>query len=394
MTDAIDPKWRPETRIVRAGRGSVGEHGPVNPAIQRGSTVLLPDTSALYGDGRTYGLDGFAVHDALSAALADLVGAADAVLAPSGLAACTLALLACTGAGGEVLVTDSVYGPTRRFCDGMLARFGVRTRYYDPRVGAGIAGLFNDDTQSLFMESPGSLTMDVQDVPALAAAARAAGVATIIDDTWSAGVLFNPLDHGVDISVQALTKYQAGHADVLMGALLSRDPARIEAIRKTVKELGLGVGAAEDAYLALRGLRTMPLRLEHQAQSALAVAHWLATRAEVAQVLHPALPSHPDYALFARDFKGASGCFSVVLKPASTTQVAAMLDGLRLFGLGFSWGGYESLIVICDPQIRRTATRWRADGPLLRLSVGLEHPDDLIADLAEGFTRLTRPPSP
>ncbi len=388
MSDPKDPGWRPETRLVRAGRASGSEHGAVNPAIQRGSTVLLPSVAALYGPGKSYGLEGFGVHETLRAALADLVGAHDTVLAPSGLAACTVALLSATRAGGEVLVTDSVYGPTRRFCDGLLARFGVRTRYYDPGTGGAIAALIGPDTQALFLESPGSLTMELQDVPALAAAAHARGVTTIIDDTWSAGVLFNPLDHGVDVSVQALTKYQAGHADVLMGALVSRDPARIAAITATVKELGLGAGAPEDAYLTLRGLRTMPLRLDRQGASALAVARWLEARPEVAQVLHPALPTHPDHALFARDFQGASGVFSIVLHPASEAQVAAMLDGLRLFGLGFSWGGYESLVITCDPQLKRTARAWRAAGPLLRFSIGLEHPDDLIADLAEGFTRL------
>ena len=390
MSDPIDPRWRPETRLVRAGRGGVGEHGPVNPAIQRGSTVLMASQKALHGPGKTYGLDGFAVHDALSAALADLTGAAGATLTPSGLAACTVALLSATGAGSEVLVTDSVYAPTRRFCNGALARFGVSTRYFDPRIGAGIADLISARTQALFLESPGSLTMEIQDVPALAAAARARGVTTIIDDTWSAGVLFNPFDHGVDISAQALTKYQGGHADVLMGAVSARDPAILARVHTVVKELGLGCGAPEDAYLTLRGLRTMTLRMERQAASALQIALWLCERPEVARVLHPALPSHPDHALFRRDFSGAAGLFSVVLHPVGAAQRARMLDGMRLFGLGFSWGGYESLLIDCNEQEKRTATPWTDPGVLLRLSIGLEHPDDLIADLDDAFARLAR----
>lgn len=388
----MDPKWRPQTRVVRAGRATKHPRGPVNPPIQRGSTILLPDSAALYGDGRTYGLEGFEVHDALSEAIAGLVGASGAVLAPSGLAACTLALLATTRAGDEVLVADSVYAPTRRFCDGTLARYGVSTRYYDPRAGAGIKRTFSPQTRVLFLESPGSVTMEVQDVPALAATARARGVTTIIDDTWSAGLLFNPFDHGVDISVQALTKYQAGHADVLLGAVLTRDNTRLATVKAVAKELGLGCGAPEDAYLALRGLRTMPLRLERQSASALETARWLSGRAEVARVLHPALPSHPDHALFARDFSGASGVFSIILHPYADRAVAAMLDGLRLFGLGFSWGGYESLIINADPKMKRTACPSVADdGPLLRLSIGLEDPADLIADLEAGFARLATP---
>lgn len=392
MSDALDPRWRPETRLVRAGRAAgAAEHGAVNPPIQRGSTVLLPSTEALHGDGKTYGLEGFEVHEALATALSDLVGAAGAVLAPSGLAACTLALLSSLSAGDEILVVDSAYAPTRRFCDGMLARYGVTTRYYDPRIGPTIGALFAEHTRVLFLESPGSLTMEIQDVPALVGAAKARGVTTIIDDTWSAGVLFNPFVHGVDLSVQALTKYQGGHADLLLGAVLAGDAAQLARVRAAAKELGIGCGAPEDAYLALRGLRTMPLRLERQGKSALEIARWLSAQAPIERVLHPALPSHPDQSVFARDFTGAAGVFAVVLKPATDKQVAAMLDGLRLFGLGFSWGGYESLIIHADPQLKRTAVPWRVSGPLLRISVGLEHPADLIADLDAGLQRLATP---
>lgn len=384
-----DGRWSLATRLVRAGRVAPEERGAVNPPIQRGSTVLFPDIEALHGPGKSYGLDGFEVHDALAAALADISGACGAALAPSGLAACTVALLSFASAGGEVLVTDSVYAPTRRFCDGLLARMGVTTRYYDPRIGADIASLIGERTQAVFLESPGSLTFEIQDAPAIAAAARARNVVSIIDDTWSAGHFFKPFQHGIDVSVQALTKYQAGHADVLLGATLARDPAHLARLKRTVKELGLGCGAAEDAYLTLRGLRTMPLRLERQATSALRIAQWLQTRVDVAAVLHPALETHPDHHLFRRDFSGASGVFSFVLAASTTkAQLAAMLDGLRLFGLGFSWGGYESLAVDCNEQGLRTLPTWRGSGPIIRLSIGLEDPDDLIADLEAGFSRL------
>lgn len=370
------------TRLVAAGREQPGRGGGVNPPIQRASTLLFPDVESLYGEERrSYGLDGMEAHDALARALIDIEGGAGAQLVPSGLAAITMALMAALRPGGEVLVTDSAYGPTRRFCDGVLAASGVATRYYDPRIGAGIAELLGPRTCAIVLESPGSLTFEVQDIPAITAAAKAAGVVTILDNTWSAGVYLKPFDLCVDYSIQALTKYQAGHADVLLGAILARTPELYEQARQTAKAFGVGVGSAEDAYLCLRGLRTMPLRLEHQSAAGLKIARWLEARPEVAEVLHPALPSSQDHALWARDFTGAAGLFGVVLKPLETASLDRALAEMAHFSMGFSWGGFESLIIPCNQQLRRTATPW-AKGPLLRLSIGLEDPDDLIADLA------------
>ncbi len=381
-------KYRLETRLALAGRDPARFDGAVNPPIQRATTLILPEVDDLYDKPvKTYALEGMAVQEALCEALVVIEGGAGATLAPSGLGACTLALLTVAEAGGEILVTDSVYKPTRRFCDAMLKRLGVATRYYDPRIGAGITDLITGKTCAILLESPGSLTFEVQDVPAIVAAAKARGVPTIIDNTWSAGVYFKPFDHGVDLSVQALTKYQMGHADAFMGAVLARTPewrARVEA---AYKNLGLGA-APDDAYLVLRGMRTMALRLERQAAASLKIARWLEARPEVARVLHPGLPSHPDHQLWKRDFSGASGLFGIVLAPVSACALAAMLEGFELFGMGFSWGGYESLIVPCDKQLVRSVVPWRTEGPLLRLSVGLEHPDDLIADLDAGFSRL------
>jgi cystathionine beta-lyase len=329
-----------------------------------------------------------AVQEALREALVAIEGGAGAQLAPSGLAACTLALFTVARAGGEVLVTDAVYGPTRRFCDQMLKRMGCAPRYYDPRIAAGIADLINDKTCAVFMESPGSVTLEVQDVPAIVAAARPRNVATIIDNTWSAGVFFKPFDHGVDLSVQALSKYQAGHADLLIGAVLASTPEWAERVRQAYKQIGLGA-SPDDAYLALRGLRTMAVRLERQRASALKIAQWLETQPQVARVIHPALPSNPDHALWKRDFTGANGLFSFVLKPTPEARVKAMVEGFDIFSMGFSWGGYESLAVPCNKNITRTAVPWREQGELIRLSIGLEHPDDLIADLQTGLARLS-----
>jgi cystathionine beta-lyase len=380
--------WRAETRLGLAGRDPASQGGAVNPPVHHASTLIIPDTDDLYHTPKkTYALQGMAVQEALGEALVAVEGGAGAVLAPSGLAACALAILTVAREGGELLVTDSAYGPTRRLCDRMLKRLGLKTRYYDPRIGGRIGDLFSDATCGVFLESPGSLTFEIQDVPAIAAAARAREIPTIIDNTWSAGVYLKPFDLGVDLSVQALTKYQAGHADAFAGAILGATPQWVDLVRQAYRQIGYGL-APDDAYLALRGMRTLYVRLAHQSRSALQVAQWLASRPEVARVLHPGLPSHPDHALWARDFSGASGLFSVVLKPAPREKVKAMAESLKIFAMGFSWGGFESLIVPCDPDVVRTAAPWKAEGPLVRLSIGLEHPDDLIADLERALAQI------
>lgn len=381
-------KLRVETRLALAGRDPSRHDGAVNPAIHRATTLVIDDTADLYNTPKkTYALEGMAVQEALKDALLAIEGGAAATLAPSGLGACTLALLTIARAGGELLVVDSVYGPTRRFCNTVLHRLGVRTTYFDPHIGGDIAGLINDNTCGVFLESPGSITFEVQDIPAIAAVAQARSVPTILDNTWSAGLYFKPFEHGIDLSVQALTKYQAGHADAFMGAVLSATPQMGERVKATYKQLGLGA-SPDDAYLVLRGMRSMSVRLERQAASGLQVARWLETRPEVARVIHPALPSHPDHAIWKRDFTGAAGVFGAVLKTVDEARLKAMFESYALFSMGFSWGGYESLIIPCDDNITRTAKPWKAEGPLVRLSIGLEHPDDLIADLTQGFARL------
>jgi len=376
-----------ETRLVRAGAAPKVLAKTVGPAIQKGSTVLLPNAAALYDDDNflTYGRQGLAAQATLADALATLEGAVGVSLYPSGVAALTGAMLAVLAAGDEVLVTDNIYKPTRRFCDTVLKRYGVTTTYFDPRQPAEtlVAGA-SPAVKLIVMESPGSLTMEMQDMRAVAEQAARRGILTLADNTWGAGYLFKPLDQGVDISVQALTKYVGGHSDVFMGSAAARDPEMVRRLDEGVLHMGWAV-SGEDAYQMLRGLRTLAVRVARQGESALAVAQALRERPEVLEVLHPALAESKDHALWRRDFTGACGLFAFVLRPGSRTAVDAFLDGLKLFGLGFSWGGFESLAILCDPQFSGRKYLRDYDGPVIRLHIGLENPQDLVADLGQAL---------
>ena len=376
------------TRLAHAGREPARQHGFVNTPIYRGSTVLFPTLACLEANDQdfTYGRLGTPTVKALEEAIAELEGGHRTLLTPSGLSAIATALMAFVSAGDEVLVSDSVYRPTRRFCDHVLKRLGVKTVYYDPLIGAGIEKLISKKTRVVFTESPGSQTFEVQDIPAIAKVAHQAGAVVILDNTWATPLYFKPFAHGADVSIQAATKYIVGHADAMLGAITATEEAA-RAVEKAHEDLGLCPGP-EDVYLGLRGLRSLGVRLERHQKSGLELARWLAERPEVARVIHPALPSDPGYAIWARDFTGASGLFSIVLKPVAQERLAAMLDGLSLFGMGYSWGGFESLILPFDPSAYRTATKWHAEGPALRLHVGLEDVGDLKADLEAGFARL------
>jgi len=381
-----------ETRLIRAGAQPQSLARTVGPPVQKGSTVLLPNAAALYDDDNflTYGRQGLAAQTTLADALATLEGAADVALYPSGVAALGGAMLALLKAGDAVLVVDTIYKPTRRFCDRMLARFGVEVGYYDPRTPAdALMASAPANLKLVVLESPGSLSMEMQDVAAVAAAARARGALTLMDNTWAAGWLFKPLDHGVDVSVQALTKYVGGHSDVFMGSAAAKDPALARKLMDGVLHMGWAV-PGDDAYLMLRGLRTLPVRLARHGDSALKVAAWLAGRQEVGQVLQPALPGAPGHEIWARDFSGACGLFAFTLGPAPQAATEAFLDALTLFGLGFSWGGFESLAIACDPQLACRVHPHDYGGALIRLHIGLEDPADLIADLDQALGAYRR----
>jgi cystathionine beta-lyase len=381
-----------ETRLIHAGGRSETLVRTVGPPIQKGSTVLLPNAAALYDDAHhlTYGRTGLAAQSALQDALCELEGATGVCLYPSGVAAISGALLALLNAGDAVLVVDNIYKPVRRFCDHVLKRFGVETIYVDPRTSPeALVAEAGANVRLILLESPGSLSFEMQDVPRIAELARSRGVLTAIDNTWAAGLTFKPLAQGVDVSIQALTKYVGGHSDAFMGSAAARDPAIARRLADGVLHMGWAV-SSEDAYAMLRGLRTLPLRMAHHGESGLTVASWLRDQPEVAQVLHPALPGAPDHDLWRRDYTGACGLFSVVMQDAPAVAVDALLDALHLFGLGFSWGGFESLAISCDPQLKIRSVPRDYGGPLVRFHVGLEATDDLIEDLRLGLDAFAR----
>ena len=395
-----DKKMKPATRIVHGGRRpewtslGAGKGGIVNPPVWRASTILYEDVAHLRQGTSTnrdgdlfYGRRGTPTQWALAEAITDLEpGAAGTMLYSSGVGAVTGALLSVLKPGDHLLMVDSAYDPTRNFCDNFLGPWGVETTYYDPLAGGEIASLIRPNTAAIFMESPGSLTFEVQDVPAIVAVAKAHGCKTLIDNTWATSLHFQGLARGVDLIVTAATKYLCGHSDVMMGAVTSNAACWLP-LRRTAQMLGHFV-SADDSFLVLRGMRTLPLRMKQHGESTLKIAAWLEGRPEVAQVLYPALPSHDGHDIWTRDFAGAGGLFSFVLNGGDDAARAALIDGLTHFGIGYSWGGYESLALPVDPQNYRTATKWQAKGPVIRLSIGLEDANDLIDDLEKGLAQF------
>lgn len=383
-----DAKYRPATSLVLAGRSPFEHEGFVNTPLYRGSTIL----SETYDDlihhrGRySYGRRGTPTIDALADSLAAFEKSAGVLLTPSGLSAIGTALLAVVKSGDHILVADSVYRPTRVVCEGILKRLGVETTYFDPLAGSGIGALFRKNTSAVFLEAPGSQSFEMMDVPAVAKAAREHGAVSLMDNTWATPLYFRPHEHGVDISIQAGTKYLGGHSDINLGTISVSDPHHKRVVQ-THGDLGINPGP-EDVYLALRGLRTMAVRLERHMASGIRVATWLQSQPEVLRVLHPALENDPGHAIWKRDFDGACGLFSFILKPEYQNNIAAFFDTLALFGMGYSWGGFESLAIPFDCSSYRTATKWNPGGPAVRLHIGLEDPDDLIEDLTAGLAAL------
>src|SRR5476651_578517 len=378
---------KPETQLVNAGREPKAYHGFVNPPVYHASTVLYPtaEDQVAHRSRYQYGRRGTPTSEALEQALAAIEGdgCAGVALLPSGLTAISTALLSVAGSGDHILVTDSVYRPTRNFCEGVFKRMAVETTYYDPLIGAGIAKLFKPNTRAVFVEAPGSQSFEMQDIPAIAEVAHAKGALVLMDNTWATPLYYRAFEKGVDLSIQACTKYIGGHSDIMFGCV-SANAKTLPALKNTVYTMGLCVGP-DDMYLALRGLRTMGVRLPRHYQSGLEVARCLSSRPEVARVLHPALESDPGHAIWKRDFSGACGLFSIVLKPAPQKAVDALLDTVELFGMGYSLGGFESLVIPFDCASYRTATQWAPGGPTLRLHIGLENVGDLQADLDRGL---------
>ncbi|HEX2634855.1 MAG TPA: cystathionine beta-lyase [Bradyrhizobium sp.] len=376
-----------ETVLATAGRDTKAQKGFVNPPVVHGSTVLYPTADDLHAHRGEYqyGRRGTPTTKALQEAMMALEGAqcAGVGIAPSGLAAITTTLLAVLKAGDHLLVCDNAYRPTRNFCNGVLARYGVETTYFDPLIGSGIGQLFKANTRAVLVEAPGSQSFEMPDIPVIASVAQARGALVIDDNTWATPLFHRSLDQGVDISIQAATKYIGGHSDIMFGTISANSKAW-PMVADAIQLLGVCAGP-DDVFLAIRGLRTLAVRLAQHYRSGLEIARWLGKRPEVNRVLHPALETDPGHAIWKRDFTGASGLFSVVLNPATQNAVDALLNSLELFGMGYSWGGFESLIIPFDCASYRTATQWQPGGPSLRLHVGLENVEDLKTDLARGF---------
>jgi cysteine-S-conjugate beta-lyase len=385
--DGSSRQYKVETTLVTAGRDTKAQKGFVNPPVVRGSTVLYPSAEDLHAHRGEfqYGRRGTPTTKAFQEALMALEGpqCAGVGIAPSGLAAITTTLLSVMKSGDHLLVSDSAYRPTRQFCNGLLAGYGVETSYFDPLIGAGAAALFKPNTKAILVEAPGSQSFEMSDIPAISAVAHARGALVIDDNTWATPLFRRSLEQGVDISMQAATKYIGGHSDIMFGTI-SANAKAWPLISEGIRVLGVCAGP-DDVFLALRGLRTLAVRLAQHYRSGLDMARWLAARPEVIEVLHPALETHPGHAIWKRDFTGASGLFSIVLKPAPQQAVDALLDAVKLFGMGYSWGGFESLVIPFDCADYRTATKWAPGGPTLRLHIGLENVEDLKADLARGF---------
>lgn len=381
-----------DTLLTHLGRNPAQSSGTVNTPVFRTSTVVFPDIESYetrapddYKSMR-YGIYGTPTTFAFEEAVARMEGGCQAVAVPSGLAAITVALSAFVNAGDHLLMTDSAYAPTRIFCEKHLRKNGVNVEYYNPLIGAGIARLLRHETRAVFCEAPGSLTFEMQDIPAIAAAAHARSIPVLADTTWGTPYFFRSFEHGVDVSIHAATKYIAGHSDVMMGVIVTNEACWLP-VRRTAAEYGFCV-SPDDCYLALRGFRTIGVRMKQQMSNALTVARWLQARPEVLRVLYPALEDDPGHAIWKRDFTGAASLFGVILRPADRTRVAAFVNSLQLFGIGSSWGGYESLVTAPQPEKVRSATHWNPGGPTIRFHIGLEDPADLIADLEQALTRL------
>jgi cystathionine beta-lyase len=389
-------RYRIDTMLEHAGRDPAKNYGIVNPPVYHASTVIFPTLETLLEtrrdrasgayEGITYGREGTPTTRAFEEALTRLEGGYRAVTLPCGLGAIASSLMAFLQAGDHLLMPDQLYGPARAFCDELLKKFGVDITYYDGTIGAGIGALMRTNTRVVYLESPGSLTFEMQDVPAIARAAKQGGATVVMDNTWASPIFFRPIDHGVDVAIHAATKYISGHSDLMLGVATCNEQSFVP-VKKTASAAGY-CGGPDDVYMALRGLRTLGVRMRRHHESALAIARWLQRRPEVHRVMYPALPDDPGHAIWKRDYLGASGLFGFALNSFSDGALAAFLDHMELFKLGYSWGGYESLMVPTYPATLRSSTGWMAPGPCVRIHVGLEHVDDLIEDLENGFARL------